>query len=443
MTKPNWRLARLAPVAAAAFWALACQEETPTSIDSGLVPVSPITLDIELPFDSFARGVAVYGGFGQNNVAVLGSVTGYAALGFGDDQLEARTLSRFGALPESTVIQDTTGASVTETDLAFLDGFVTILVDTLTTISDSVSITAEAMDEAWDASTASWTAAADSAGSPRAWTIDGGGSTTAVGTVTWARGAATLDTIRIPVDSATVAAWADTSDATRGLLLRSNTNSSNVAFLGVSLSVNARPASNPDTMVALAVPLTAQTFIYNPPPTPDSTELWVGGSPAWRSVFTIDLPTQLNGPASLCAVVSCPVDLTEDLVTSALLTLTTAPVSTSFVPADSLTFDARPVLAPERLPQAPLGGTLSFLPVSLPPVYFTSQVGTEVNVPITSFVQLLVAGEDDEGREPPSTVALVSTLEPGQLGFGAFQGAGQDGAPSIRLVLTIPESSGN
>jgi len=439
MTKPHWSPARFAALAALAFWALACQEQTPTSVDNGLVPTSPITLDIELPFDSFARGVAVYGGFGRSNLTVLGAVTGHAALAFGEDQIEVRTLSRFGALPEEAVVQDTTGASVTDRDLTFLDGFITMLVDTLeSTAPDTVLLSLDAVAEEWAASSASWTSALDSAGMARAWSTPGGGVTTTLATTVWDR-EALFDTIRFQLDSATIAQLSDTSDASRGVLVRSLTPGSNVAFLGIALSVNARPASNPDTIVTLAVALSDQTFIYDPLPMPDSSALWVGGTPAWRSVFTVDVPRELDGPASLCAVVTCPVQITPELVTSALLTLRTASVSTSFLPTDSLSFDARVVLDPDRLPNSPIGGTLGFLPVSLQPSYFSTQVGTDVNVPITTFVQLVLAGPDADGREPPNTLALVSTLEPSSLGFAAFAGAGQEGAPRIRLVLTIPE----
>jgi len=429
-------------VTAACVLAGACQDDIPTSVDNGLVPVAPTTVEIVFAADSFATGFRSYGGFGVGNASRLGGVLSHVALDFGGDELEVRTLAQFGAIPPAATVQDSTGASVSDSTLTLLSGSLLLTIDTTESPAvDSMEVLIDEVTEAWDPGTVSWELATDSVGVSVPWSVAGGGARTLV-TSAQLDLSAGLDTLRIPLDSATVARWTDTTDATRGALLRTTTAGARLPLRVVSLTVEVRPGSNPDTTIFLAAPTERQTFIYDPLPTPDSAALWVGGSPAWRSVFEFTLPTELNGPEALCSVVPCPVALTAELLTSASLILTTVSPPTSFLLADSLRFDARPVLAPDLLPRAPVGGPLSSASVILAPSDFSTNLGREIIVPLTAFVQILLDGADANGSEPPSTVALVAAAEPSSLGFAAFAGPGAPQAPRLRLVLTVPEPAG-
>lgn len=425
----------------AALAATACQDEVPTSVDNGLVPVTPTTVQLVLPLDSFASITGVYGGFGVGNAAALGSVLSHVAQDFGDANLEVRTVARFGARPASTTVQDTTGASVTDSTLTLVSGSLLVTVDTFAAgVPDSATLVVEALTEEWDVQTATWLSASVTPGSSMAWSQPGGGATTPVGSITWDRAAA-VDTVRLPLDSATVAAWTDTDDGSRGALLRTTTSGVRLGIRALSLTLEVRPSANPDTTVFLAAPTNEQAFIYDPAPTADSMALWVGGSPAWRSVISMDLPTALNGPATLCAAVMCPVPLTSDLVSSAALVLTTAAPPSSFAPSDSLRINARTVLAPDRLPKSPVGGSLATESLVLTPGLFAAGPGQDVVLPLTTYIRTLLDGPQDDGLTPPNTVALLADFEPSSLGFAAFAGTGS-GAPRLRLVLTIPQEAG-
>jgi hypothetical protein len=97
------------------------------------------------------------------------------------------------------------------------------------------------------------------------------------------------------------------------------------------------------------------------------------------------------------------------------------------------------VLAPERLPKAPLGvsfvGTLG---QRVAPDAFGDEAGQTVSIPITGYLRSL-ADEDPEVR-PPADLALLSALEPLSLSFASFDGPGAAGAPRLRLILSAADT---
>ena len=63
---PRGRRGTLAAIAAVAALAVgACQETDPTSLQGGLIPVSPQTVEVYLPWAAFGDSVAIFGGFGS------------------------------------------------------------------------------------------------------------------------------------------------------------------------------------------------------------------------------------------------------------------------------------------------------------------------------------------------------------------------------------------
>jgi hypothetical protein len=193
--------------------------------------------------------------------------------------------------------------------------------------------------------------------------------------------------------------------------------------------------------VELGVGSKTRTFIYRPVPEAPENEIRVGGAPAWRTVFTMNMPETLDGPPELCRLVQCPLTLAPESLISASLVLTTQAPPPAFQPTDSLRLDVRPVLEPSRLPKSPLGSSLvGLFGVSLLPEYFGEEAGAEVEIPLGAYIQGLIAVNTGSAvAVPPTTLALLSSFEPLSLYFAAFEGPDSPAGPQLRLILTLAE----
>ncbi len=424
----------------------ACQDQIPTANDPSLVPITPITVEVRLTADEFISDVQVVGGFGL--VSALPDSALAIANGHTSQNLEARTIIRFPGYPEAATVRDSTGATVTDSTLTYLDGEVSIVLDTLGTVfSDSLRLGYGALAQNWDPRTANWEFAIDSLGNRVPWQEPGAGPVSSLGSVTW-RPAESADTLKLPIDSLTIAEWADTTDPARGLRIEALSGATRVRMRAFALRVRAIPSANPDTVISVAVPISpfarleSRTFIYQPGPMPDSTVLRVGGAPAFRSYFRMSVPTELTGPPSLCAQVTCPLELTPELVNSAQILLRTARSPDAFLPEDTVLLRPQEVREPERAPRAPLGSILAFPDVELRPSAFGDQAGMEIEVPFTVFVQRLLAGPVEGEPDPSDGVVLLSPAEPSSLGFATFAGPGSVDGPVLRMILTVGDRVG-
>ena len=72
--------------------------------DAALFPVRAATVEVRLPWDAFASGLEVLGGFGSPSE--LG--TAVLAQDFAGE-LDSRALARFGPFPSTTSVRDSTG----------------------------------------------------------------------------------------------------------------------------------------------------------------------------------------------------------------------------------------------------------------------------------------------------------------------------------------------
>lgn len=412
----------------------ACQENLPTSQEEGFLPVEATTVEIRLPFHEFARDMRVLGGYG------LPSELGIAFLAHDfQGTLDVRTLIRFAPYPEAITVRDTTGTTRPDSSLTFVGGKVVALVDTLDSDYEGpVTVGGGFVREEWSPRTATWDLAVDSVGLVRAWEEPGGGEALDLGTAIW--DPAETDSVVLEVDSAVVARWGDTTDASRGLRLQTVTEGVRLKILTLGLVLTARPASNPDTLVEASVNAREGTFVYHPAPEAPDSDLRVGGVPAWRSVFEMELPETLDGPDDVCQKVSCPLTLRPEMVNGASLILRTARTPPAFMPADSLRIDVRTVLEPSLLPKSPLGPPVtSFQGVRVPPSHFGEAAGSGLNIPITGYVRNLIRGENTAGHPVSNTVAILSAFEPTSLHFATFQGPDGDHPPELRLILTLGE----
>lgn len=408
----------------------ACEEDLPTASQPGLIPVTAQTVEIRLPFEDFVEELQVQGGYG----AAWELASGQVALNFAEE-LTANTLIQLTTYPQVATVRDPSGTNRPDSALTFLDGELVVIMDTLSFRGpDAFGLEVGSLDQDWDFRTATWELAVDSLTRKVAWDEAGAGPVRLVGSGTY--DPEDGDTVRIAVDSATVAEWGDSEDGPAGLRLSALVPGSRGRIRSVQLRINTLPSINPDTLIQVSVEARNITFIHTGPGQPADGALRVGGVPAWRSVILMEMPEELTGPTQLCAAVGCPVRLTPDRITYAALVLTSRASPAGFQPRDTLSMDVRPVLAPDLLPRSPLGLTLVPEGRPLPPDYFGTGAAQIVEVPITQFIQDLIRGERLSGEMAPAGISLLSSFEPLSLDFHTFGGAGGGDAPVLRILIT-------
>lgn len=413
----------------------ACQEELPTTNEEDLFPVEAVTVEVRLPFHEFATKLEAWGGYGNPSELPIGIV----ARDF-HGTLDVRTLVGLANYPTVASVRDTTGSVRPDTILTFIGGRVVAIVDTTSSVHEGqVTLSVGAVQHDWDFRTATWTMAVDSVGDEQPWPEEGAGPVLPLGTGEW--DATEGDTISIELDSAAVAVFEDTLAAHRGLRLDAVTGGVRLDLTSVRLHLTTRPSINPDTLVELRVGARSRTFVYQPALEEPGGDVRVGGVPAWRSVMHLEIPETVDGPVSVCEEVVCPLPITPDALISASLVLTTKAPPGAFQPRDTLYLDVRPVLAPERMPKSPLGGSLAgLLGVRMPPEYFGEDDGVEVKIPMGQYIEALI--EADPDADLPRSIALLSTFEPLSLYFASFQGPESEDGPELRLILTYGEGLG-
>jgi hypothetical protein len=416
----------------AALSVVACEEQTPTSLDESLLPQEPITLELRIPWEDFASNLEVIGGFGAP--AELG--TGVLAKSFAGT-LDARTLLRFTEYPTEASVRDTTGTTRTDDSLTFIGGRLVAFLDTIaSTNEEPVLLGLGAIQHEWDVSTVTWTDAVDTINDQRPWPEAGAGPVAPLGTAEW--DPATGDSVWFELDSAQVALWADISDDSGGARIELLTEGERIQIARTVLRLNTRPSLNPDSTFFLTVLRQDISFVYNPFLEPPPDGIRVGGAPAWRTVLDVRMPEQLDGPQALCERVECPVTLHASELNYTALVFRTRRTEEAFQPTDSVGIDARPVFSRGTLPKAPLGSSMLGIEGRLiGPEFFSEQTEQDIEIPITDFAQDLISGEDDAGLEPPRTLALLSLHEPVSIAFASFHGPGGENAPFLKLIVTI------
>ncbi len=423
---------------AATLWLVlgACGEEVPTAVDDALIPDDPVTVEVRLSWEEFASNLQVLGGYGSPQE--LG--TGVAAHEYGGS-LEARTLVGFAPYPVAASVPDSTGTTRVDSTLTRIGGRVVARLDTVSPVLvDGVAeLALGATTQEWHARTANWDFSVDTVLDQRPWPEPGGGPVIALATAVWdpTQG----DSVVFELDSAQVELWADTADVTRGARLDALTAGARVKVLDANLRIDVRPSVHPDTVIQVTAGRNRLTFLYTPKPEPPPDGIRIGGAPAWRSVLDVSVPSQLEGPAELCAAVTCPVRLTSRQLNQASLILTTRRSDPAFQPTDSVGVDLRPVLDRDALPKAPLGSSLvGALGKRVPASAFGDGEGTQVEVPLTAFLKAILESEEGADISAPRTLAILSPFEPISISFGSFFGPGTAGAPVLKLIVTAGRS---
>lgn len=417
--------------------AAACGREGPTAVGGALLPGGSIRT-FELILDAPA--------FLASDTSVVGFVpsAGFAAFQIVAERyagtVTAHTLTRPAVLNSSFTVRDSAGNTVTDTLPRYFGArFVLHLDTTAVNGTTPVQLRLFRTTESWDPVTANWTMRVDSGSTHLPWAQPGGTVGSLVDTATWTPGS---DSVLFHVDSATVAAWNDTTVHERGALVSAVTAGSRLRLASLTYTAQAHSSVRRDTVVEVTPGLAYTTFVYTPPVPATPGILRVGGVPAWRSYLTFapDLETRtLSCPASEGA---CTFTLKQATVNFASILLQPAPPG-AFPPEDSVRLsawvaDTSSLLPLSRTPLRVQVGVQS--PASPPSAFSPAPSTTPVAVPVSLFMAALAGDTTRAGSAAAATrrIALIHYPEPGLFGVGTFYGRTAGAlAPKLRLIVTL------
>jgi hypothetical protein len=335
-------------------------------------------------------------------------------------------------IPTAVAITDTLGVIQTDSTPHFVGGRFVVRIDTLrSTMPASAEFRLDRIEEDWDPATVTWAIRVDSGGVQLPWSQPGGYGGTPIATVEWS--AEGTDSLVIPVDSQTIAAWSDTTTNARGAVLSLLTQNTRVRIADMLLRLDAKSPLNPDSLFTSTVRASRPTFVFQPDLPASSSSPMASGSPGWRTFFRLrDDLRSLSVPCPLFD--GCMVRLDQTAITSADLLLEPADAPLGFTPQDSMLFETVAVYATDVIPlsRSPLGATVGVTPHQISPDIFRNVVNpTDVPIPIGAFIAGLASA--DSANAPPSPyLALLPYVEGADFGVVAFRKN-----PRLRLVLTI------
>lgn len=416
----------------------ACADETPVELEN-LLPGGGIQTS-ETTFDAsaFIEWDSVRTGYLRPRDADFFVV----ARGY-EDSLDISSLLRFTAPPGSITYQNSNGELTVDSVPVRVSGRLVLSVDTLRVrgvSEDIVEISLYNVAEDWDAGSANWTMRVDTGSVQLPWTVPGGTPLRLIETTQFARG----DTVvEFTVDSAGLAFLGDTAMISRGLLIRAETEGTLIEFRSARLQFNIRPQARPDTLFSDSVFLAAKTFLpsHTPDPALDpAAPVYIGGMPSLRTylrfregVDTLQVPCP-DGPPG------CTVSLGDVVINYAGLSFHTLPAIPGYNVPDTLAIEARAVLPFQDVPlsRIPLGIQISNH-IRVPPVG-DPDVGSRVEVPITTLITALTSEDETARGNAPRTIALLGAPEGERYGVVAFSSLASSGtplAPRLRLIYSV------
>ncbi|HSJ15250.1 MAG TPA: hypothetical protein VK939_12590, partial [Longimicrobiales bacterium] len=341
--------------------------------------------------------------------------------------LTANVLARY-EIPRTIVVRDTGSVLVVDSMPTPVGGHIVLLVDTVGSDFDGpLQIAAHALAEPWDPANATWIYR-DSAAA-LLWAVPGGTPGAELATYTYTAG----DSILLSLDSTALAGWRDTTDATRGVLVRMVDGTGRLRTTAPVLRVQQR-SSLRDTVVTSFVSPTVRDFIYTPMLPTESSEIRSGGLPGWRTFlhFRSDLRD---------LIVSCGPDCTGPLhsfeITRAELVLQpTAPLP-GFRPEVAIAPTAHLGLVSPEVPlrRSLLGSAIGTVSELLEPERFADGAAP-VFIGLTDYLRLVVADSpDDPDFYRPEWLVLTPGAQT-TFGFGTFAAG-----PRLRLVLSTAQEN--
>lgn len=399
----------------------ACTQDSPTEVGSGLLPPDAIrTFEFVIGPERYLEWDTAFGLYSATADAPYTLI----ANDF-EGALNSRVLLRY-AIPRAISVLDTAGVLRTDSMPIFFEGDVRVIMDTLGSTEPPAMLDLFHPTETWDRLTATWQHRVDSAGVQVPWTQPGGSPGALFSSAMYEDS----DTVRIPVDSATIALWADTSAALRGAILGTSTPGTRLRATIPSLLLRARSTLNPDTIVEVTV-APGRTFIYEPQPADSASEPRVGGTPVWRTVMR--LRERLDTLTVDCpGIAGCTLQLGEVDINYGALLLQPQPSPAGLSPELPLDLAIHALLPSPLLPlpRSPVTGAFGAVGTPIPTSSFLAPGAPVVELPATEFLRVVLSPPGDTYR--PSHIALLPAGSDRTFGFGTFEEM-----PSLRIIVTI------
>jgi hypothetical protein len=416
-------------LAAGAAWLAGCGDEDPTSLGSEIIGSGYRTFEVVLEAGTFLQQDTTYSAGGSLNGAPFGLV----AESF-EGALMAHTLFRVD-VPERASWTDEANVPQEDSDFNIVGATLTLVVDSLSDSTEGMALELLPVTESWDPATVTWALRSDTSETPEAWTVPGGTTGEVVTTATWE----SVDTLRIPLDSAQAAIWQDSAQAFHGAMLRSATPGSRLRIQSLDFAFRLRPASE-DTIVPGGF-AEARVVVATPEaPPPGPTELRVGGLPAWRSGLRFRPLADVTVPCSPEST-GCTVPLSEVTLNLATLVLYPLPLG-PHRPERPMRVEGRTAVSAPGVPLSrwALSAAFGTMQNALEPALFseTPPDPAVARVPMTGYVRNNV--DPPEGEEPLLWTALLAVGEQSSplLGYAAFGSLASSQPPQLTLVVTVP-----
>lgn len=400
----------------------ACTQDSPTEAGSGLLPPESIrTFELVIEPERYLYWDTAFGLYSAPSEA------NYTLIARDyEGALNSRALLTF-SIPSTITLLDTLGVLRTDSTPIYFSGDVRLLGDTLASTAPPLSVLElfQATED-WDRATANWQYRVDSASVQIPWTEPGGSPGALISTAAYVSG----DTVLVPVDSATIAAWADDESAVSGAILGSGTPGTRLRTTLPTLRLRARSNLNPDTVVELTVGAN-RTFIFEPQQPDSVSEPRVGGTPSWRTVLR--LRERLDTLAFACpGIPGCTLELGNVSINYGALLLQPVPAPPGFAPELPLLVALHAVLPSPLLPltRSPVTGAFGAVRSTIPPSSFMAPGAPVVELPVTDLVRRLFSAPSEQFA--PSHIALLAAGQERTFGFGTFAEM-----PSLRIIVTI------
>lgn len=398
----------------------ACDTEKPVGIGDDLLPgdaVNTFELILE-PADFLVRDTsfALYTAVEDADFTFLAREWGGA--------VTSNAFARFD-IPTVIGVVDTLGVSRVDSTAKYVRGEIILVPDTVaTTGPDPLLVAVHNFAEDWDPAVADWTLRATGAN----WTVPGGTTGALVDTARWVRG----DTLRLAVDSATLALWADSANGARGAHLSVLGAPARLRSTIPRLQLWARSRYKPDTLFTVFAQAPESRFAFTPALPTRAADLRFNGTPGWRGFleFRPDLRTRIVP----CGA-GCTVRLRDADITRAELLLqprTTPPGFDPELPIAPIAFSA--LVTPQMpLERTPLGTAIGTTSRNLTGEDFADDAEA-VPVIITEFLRQMVQDTTTDGSTGRTDWLAITSGQVRTFGFGRFAAG-----PRLRLVLTTAQ----
>jgi hypothetical protein len=407
----------------------ACAEESPTEVGGDLMGPGVRTYEVTLDASGFLVADTTFDNIGD----LVDAPFRLAAHQF-DGELEARTLF---SIVRPTTISYLVGGDLVIDTIAPVGGRLTLVIDTLASTPQPLEVEVIQVTEEWAPEVATWAVRTEEDGVAQPWATPGGTAGELVATATWAAG----DTIRIELDSATVAVWDDSVVASMGGMIRLATPGARMFIQSMTFRYDMVSVTR-DTAVVVGGVEDSKIIVTPEDVAPPAGVLRVGGLPAWRSLVRFRPLADLQVPCGPGQPPGCSVRLGDATVNHASLLLHPVPAGPRR-PERSIRLEGRAVLLGPNIPlirsplTPPLGPPTELLPRDLFAESEPNGEETVVPLPITTFLQLHLHPPPE--IPVPEWLALTAAGEQSQFGYGAFGGLGSERPPRLRLWLSVTE----